>query len=48
MRHCLQGHLEEAHVLVLFLKIKKPSDCFVSSRTNSHIFGPRKDNDSVP
>ena len=30
------------------LKILRLSDCFVSSETNFHIFGPRMDNDSVP
>ena len=44
----LQGHLENAHFLMLFLKILRLSDCFASSGTNSYIFGPRKDNDSVP
>ena len=47
IRHSLQGHLEGTHFLMLFLKILRLSGCFVSTGTNSHIFGPRKDNDSV-
>ena len=44
----LQGHLEGTTFSILFLKILRLSDCFVSSGINSHIFGPRSDNDSVP
>ena len=48
IQHSLQGHLEGTHNLILFLKVLRLSDYFVSSGTNSHIFGPRKGNDSVP
>ena len=48
MRDNLQGHLKGTQFLVLLLKMSKLSDCFMFSGTNSHIFRPINDTDSVP
>ena len=46
--HNLQGHSEQTHLLILFLKVSRLTDSLNSLGTSPQILGPRYDKDSVP
>ena len=41
LKHSLHGQLEGVHFLILFLKIGREADFFMSFGTMSQIFGPK-------